>query len=92
MLTREQTCEALRAMGVEFERADQPAVCNMAETAELALPHPEAEAKNLFLRDDRRARYLLLTVRGDRRVDLKKFRRTRPRNSPRRRSFPACWG
>ena len=81
MLSREQTCEALRAMGIEFERADHPAVCNMAETAELALPHPEAEAKNLFLRDDRREHFFLLTVRGDRRVDLKEFRRahqTRP--------------
>lgn len=81
MLTKEQTCEALRAMGIEFERVDHPAVYNMAETAELTLPHPEGEAKNLFLRDDRREQYFLLTVRGDRRVDLKEFRRahqTRP--------------
>lgn len=76
MLTKEQTCEALRAMGIEFERVDHPAVYNMAETALLALPHPEAEAKNLFLRDDRREHYFLLTVRGDKRVDLKEFRRT----------------
>lgn len=81
MLSKEQTCEALRAMGIEFERVDHPAVYNMAETAHLALPHPEAEAKNLFLRDDRREHYFLLTVRGDKRVDLKEFRRahqTRP--------------
>ena len=76
MLSKEQTCEALRAMGIEFERVDHPAVYNMAETALLALPHPEAEAKNLFLRDDRREHYFLLTVRGDKRVDLKEFRRT----------------
>ena len=77
MLTREQTCEALRAMGIEFERVDHPAVCNMAEMAKIDLPHPEAEAKNLFLRDDRREHFFLLTVRGDRRVDLKEFRRAR---------------
>lgn len=76
MLNKEQTCEALRAMGIEFERVDHPAVYNMAETERLALPHPEAEAKNLFLRDDRREQYFLLTVRGDKRVDLKEFRRT----------------
>ena len=76
MLSKEQTCEALRAMGVEFERVDHPAVYNMAETERLALPHPAAEAKNLFLRDDRREQYFLLTVRGDKRVDLKEFRRT----------------
>ena len=81
MLSKEQTCESLRAMGIEFERVDHPAVYNMAETERLALPHPEAEAKNLFLRDDRREQYFLLTVRGDKRVDLKEFRRahqTRP--------------
>ena len=81
MLSKEQTCEALRAMGIEFERDDHPAVCNMAEMAKIDLPHPEAEAKNLFLRDDRREHFFLLTVRGDRRVDLKEFRRahrTRP--------------
>ena len=46
MLSKEQTCEALRAMGIKFERVDHPAVYNMAETERLALPHPEAEAKN----------------------------------------------
>ena len=77
MLSKEQTCEALRAMGIEYERVDHPAVCNMAEMAKIDLPHPEAEAKNLFLRDDRREHFFLLTVRGDRRVDLKEFRRAR---------------
>ena len=77
MLSKEQTCEALRTMGIEFERVDHPAVCNMAEMAKIDLPHPEAEAKNLFLRDDRREHFFLLTVRGDRRVDLKEFRRAR---------------
>ena len=77
MMDKEQTCQFLRDMGIEFERVDHPAVCNMAEMAELALPHPEAEAKNLFLRDDRREHFFLLTVRGDRRVDLKEFRRAR---------------
>ena len=77
MLSKEQTCEALRAMGIEYERVDHPAVCNMAEMAKIDLPHPEAEAKNLFLRDDRREHFFLLTVRGDKRVDLKEFRRAR---------------
>ena len=75
MMDKEQTCQFLRDMGIEFERVDHPAVCNMAEMAKIDLPHPEAEAKNLFLRDDRREHFFLLTVRGDRRVDLKEFRR-----------------
>lgn len=77
MMDKEQTCQFLRDMEIEFERVDHPAVCNMAEMAKIDLPHPEAEAKNLFLRDDRREHFFLLTVRGDRRVDLKEFRRAR---------------
>lgn len=77
MMDKEQTCQFLRDMGIEFERVDHPAVCNMAEMAKIDLPHPEAEAKNLFLRDDRREHFFLLTVRGDKRVDLKEFRRAR---------------
>lgn len=37
--------------------------------------------KNLFVRDDKRQNYYLITVKGDKRVDLKAFRRaqqTRP--------------
>ena len=38
-------------------------------------PTPESDAKNLFVRDDKRRSYYLITVRGDKRVDLKVFRR-----------------
>ena len=68
-------------MGIEFERTEHPAVYNMAELAQISIPHPEADAKNLFVRDDKKRQYYLITVRGDKRVDLKEFRRaqgTRP--------------
>ena len=45
------------------------------------LRYPAGDAKNLFLRDDKRREYYLLTVREGRQVDLKEFRRqhgTRP--------------
>ena len=53
----------------------------MAELGNINLPYPEADAKNLFVRDDKKRKYYLITVRGDKRVDLKKFRKannTRP--------------
>ena len=81
MIDKEQTCQFLRDMGIEFERTDHPAVYNMAELAQISIPHPEADAKNLFVRDDKKRQYYLITVRGDKRVDLKEFRRaqgTRP--------------
>lgn len=42
----------------------------------LELPHKEALAKNLFVRDDKMQHYYLITVKGERRVDLKEFRTT----------------
>ena len=81
MIDKEQTCQFLRDMGIEFERTEHPAVYNIAELAQISIPHPEADAKNLFVRDDKKRQYYLITVRGDKRVDLKEFRRaqgTRP--------------
>ena len=37
------------------------------------MPYPDAEAKNLFLRDDKKRNWDLVTVRGDRKLDLKWF-------------------
>lgn len=80
-MTKQETYTYLRSHGVAFEVTEHSAVYNMAECATLTLPYPEADAKNLFVRDDKKRRYYLITVRGDRRVDLKQFRRahgTRP--------------
>lgn len=75
-MTKQETCAFLREHGVEFEITEHTAVYNMAECAELELPYPEADAKNLFVRDDKKRNYYLITVRGDKRVDLKEFRKT----------------
>ena len=74
-MTKQETYDYLTARGVAFEIAEHPAVYNMEQMARVALPHPEADAKNLFVRDDKKRNYCLLTVRGDRRVDLKAFRK-----------------
>lgn len=65
----------LNRLGVWFEVTEHTSVYNMAELANVPIPYPEADAKNLFIRDDKKQNYYLLTVRGDRRVDLKAFRR-----------------
>lgn len=56
----------------------------MEEMREVKLPHPEAEAKNLFVRDDKKRNYYLITVKGDKRIDLKRFQ---AQNGTRRLSF-----
>lgn len=71
----------LDALGVPYEMTEHKAVFNMAELAEIDMPYPEADAKNLFLRDNKKRNYYLLTVPGNQMVDLKAFRQqcgTRP--------------
>ena len=60
---------------VKYERTEHKAVFNMEELKEVELPYPEYDAKNLFVRDDKKKNYYLITVKGDKRVDLKEFRK-----------------
>lgn len=80
-MNKEETYAFLELKKIHYEITEHKAVFNMSELAEVALPYPEADAKNLFVRDDKRRQYYLITVKGDKRVDLKAFRRangTRP--------------
>lgn len=58
---------------IPFEVTEHAAVFNMAELSQIELPYPEADAKNLFVRDDKKQHYYLITVQGSKRVDLKEF-------------------
>ena len=58
---------------IPYEKIEHPAVFNMEQLASIHLPHPEWDAKNLFVRDDKKRNYYLITVKGDKRVDLKEF-------------------
>ena len=75
MMDKQGVYRFLREQGIEYECVEHPAACNMEEMSHIPLPHPEADAKNLFVRDDRKRNYYLITVKGDKRVDLKAFRR-----------------
>lgn len=74
-MTKEETYQYLTDHQVEYEVTEHGAVFNMEELKSVELPYPEADAKNLFVRDDKRRNYYLITVKGDKRVDLKDFRR-----------------
>ena len=65
----------LTQQGIQYEVTEHKAVFNMEELGAIVLPYPEWDAKNLFVRDDKKRNYYLITVRGDKRVDLKEFRK-----------------
>lgn len=73
-MNKQETYEYLNERQVSYEITEHKAVYNMAEAAEIFLPYPEFEAKNLFVRDDKKRNYYLITVKGDKRVDLKEFK------------------
>ena len=76
MLNRQEVCDLLKKQGVWFEVQEHAAVYNMAEMAQIPVPYPEAEAKNLFVRDDKKQHFYLITVKAEKRVDLKQLRRS----------------
>lgn len=73
-MNKQEVYDFLTSRGIEYEVTEHGAVFNMEEMSHVELPHQEADAKNLFVRDDKKRNYYLITVRGDKRVDLKKFR------------------
>lgn len=74
-MNKQEVYEFLQAKGVTYEVTEHKAVYNMDELAKVELPYPEADAKNLFVRDDKKSSYYLITVRGSKRVDLQEFRK-----------------
>ena len=80
-VNKTEVYDFLKNEGIWHEITEHGAVYNMAELENVSLPYPDRDAKNLFVRDDKRREYYLITVKGDKRVDLKQFRRdhgTRP--------------
>ena len=73
-VNKQETYDLLRERGIWMEITEHKAVYNMAELADVTLPYPSADAKNLFVRDDKKRNYYLITVQGDKRVDLKAFK------------------
>ena len=74
-MNKQEKYDYLTKKGVEYEVTEHKAVFNMAELDEVNLPYPECDAKNLFVRDDKKRNYYLITVKGDKRVNLKEFRK-----------------
>lgn len=80
-MNKQQIYDYLKAKNIEYEVTEHEAVFNMQEIQNIVLPYPDKEAKNIFVRDDKKRKYYLITVKGNKRVDLKKVRHdynTRP--------------
>ena len=83
-MDKNEVYEYLKNEKIYYEVTEHEAVYNMEELKKVELPYPEADAKNLFVRDDKKKNYYLITVKGDKRVNLKDFQE---KNGTRRLSF-----
>lgn len=73
-MNKQEIYEFIKTKNIWCEITEHEAVYNMEELSNLELPYPEYDAKNLFVRDDKKKNYYLITVKGDKRVNLKEFR------------------
>lgn len=64
----------LDEMHIQYESVEHPAVFTMEEMESLHLNKIEYVAKNLFLRDDKKRNYYLLSVHKDKIINLKELR------------------
>ncbi|EOH94361.1 prolyl-tRNA synthetase associated domain-containing protein [Enterococcus pallens] len=83
-MNKEEIFNFLNEKDFWHEITEHKAVYNMEELSEVDLPYPEADAKNLFVRDDKKKNFYIISVQGNKRVDLKEFR---AKNGTRRLSF-----
>lgn len=74
-MNKEEILNILKEKNIWFELEDHEAVFNMEDLNNLNLKYKDRYAKNIFLRDDKKQNYYLITVKGDKRVDLKQFRK-----------------
>ena len=74
-MTKEEVYKFLKSKNIWYEITEHQAVFNMEDLEKIKLPYPECDAKNLFCRDDKKNNYYLITVKKDKRVDLKAFQK-----------------
>ena len=73
-MNKQEIYNLLKEKNIWHEITKHGAVYNMEDLSHVQLPYPEADAKNLFIRDDKKRNYYLITVTSEKRVDLKEFK------------------
>ena len=72
-MTRNELIELLNSKEISYEITEHVPVYTIEEMLECNLPYPEIIAKNLFIRDDKKRNYYLITVQEERKINLKEF-------------------
>ncbi|MCG7377610.1 prolyl-tRNA synthetase associated domain-containing protein [Paenibacillus sp. ACRSA] len=78
MLDKQGFYHLLDSHNINYESIEHPAVYTMEEIFSYQIPHTEHIVKNLFLRDDKKRNYYLVTIAGTKSVDLRSLSETIP--------------
>lgn len=70
-ITKEDIFFLLEQNGISYELAEHKAVYTIEEMKRLGLKHEDRIAKNLFIRDDKKRQYFLVTLEQEKQLDLK---------------------
>ena len=68
--------EYLNVNNISYEKINHEAVYNMDELSKIDIPYFDVIAKNLFIRDDKKKNYYLITLKGNKKINLKEFRKS----------------
>lgn len=74
-MNKNEIYEYLKCKNIWHEITEHQAVYNMEDLEKISIPYKEGDAKNLFLHDDKKINYYLITVKGTKKVDIKKFKK-----------------
>ena len=83
-MNKQQIYDFLNNRNIWYEITEHKAVFNMEELKNIDLPYIERDGKNLFVKDDKKRNYYLITVKGNKNVDFKEFKK---KNNTRSLSF-----
>ena len=74
MLQRTDIEKLLNGRGCQYTISEHPAVFTIDELYDHDIPYRDRIAKNLFLRDDKKRAYYLISIEGSAKADLKDLR------------------
>lgn len=74
-MNKEEVYNFIKNKNIWYEITEHQAVYNMEELSNIDLPYKDRDAKNIFVRDDKKKNYYLITIKGNKRINLKDFKK-----------------
>lgn len=74
-MNKQEIYKLLEEKNISYEVTEHIPIFTMEEASSIELPYPSNVAKNLFVRDDKKRNYYLISTKGNRTINLKEFQK-----------------